>query len=121
MSPVGPLWVDVPLRWGDMDAQGHVNNAGIVDYLQEARVDFLLIGEKGHLLEGGVVVTRHEVVYKRPIVFSEPAGAGRHRPCVTWGPAGSSWATSCTTASNCARWPERPCARSTSRRGVPDG
>ena len=33
-----------PLRWGDMDAQGHVNNAAYLDYLQEARVDFLLSG-----------------------------------------------------------------------------
>ncbi len=33
-----------PLRWGDMDAQGHLNNAAFVDYLQEARVDYLLGG-----------------------------------------------------------------------------
>ena len=34
-----------PLRWGDLDAQGHVNNAVVVDYLQEARVAFLLSGD----------------------------------------------------------------------------
>ena len=34
--------VEVALRWGDMDAQAHVNNATYVDYLQEARVDMLL-------------------------------------------------------------------------------
>jgi len=69
-----PLVIDVPLRWGDMDAQGHVNNAGVAEYLQEARVDFLLLGENAHLLGGGIVVVGHEVVYKRPIVFSaEPA------------------------------------------------
>ena len=32
------------MRWGDMDAQGHVNNAAYLDYLQEARVAFLLSG-----------------------------------------------------------------------------
>ena len=32
------------MRWGDMDAQGHVNNAAYLDYLQEARVHFLLTG-----------------------------------------------------------------------------
>ncbi len=81
MSPAGPLWVDVPLRWGDMDAQGHVNNAGIVDYLQEARVDFLLMGRNGHMLGGGVVVVRHEVVYKRPIVFSDEPARVAIAPC----------------------------------------
>jgi acyl-CoA thioester hydrolase len=34
--------VRVPLRWVDMDAQAHINNAHVVDFLQEARVDFLL-------------------------------------------------------------------------------
>jgi len=39
--------VEVPLRWGDLDAQGHVNNARFIDYLQEARADFLLGGPHG--------------------------------------------------------------------------
>lgn len=67
---VAPLVVNVPLRWGDMDAQGHVNNGGIIDYLQEARVDFLLTGENAHLLGGGVIVVKHEVSYQRPVLFS---------------------------------------------------
>lgn len=60
-----------PLRWGDMDALGHVNNALFVDYLQEARVDFLLSGppELGELLETGVLVVSHHVEYQRPVVF----------------------------------------------------
>ena len=33
-----------PLRWGDMDAQAHLNNAAFLDYLQEARVHYLLSG-----------------------------------------------------------------------------
>ncbi len=28
---------DVAPRWGDLDAQGHVNNSLVADYLQEAR------------------------------------------------------------------------------------
>ena len=52
-----------------MDAQGHVNNAAYVDYLQEARVDFLLSGSAvlQGMLETGVVVTSHQVEYLRPI------------------------------------------------------
>ena len=61
-----------PLRWNDMDAQGHVNNATYVDYLQEARVDFLLGagGEVGaRLLDSGVLVVSHQVEYLKPVVF----------------------------------------------------
>lgn len=59
-----------PIRWGDLDAQGHVNNAVVVDYLQEARVDFLLTGPIGHLLDAGVIVVAHQVEYLASIEFS---------------------------------------------------
>ena len=57
------------MRWGDMDAQGHVNNASFLDYLQEARVDFLLSGPQvmHDLLESGVLVVSHQVEYLAPI------------------------------------------------------
>ncbi len=60
-----------PLRWGDMDAQGHLNNAAFVDYLQEARVDYLLSGPPvmHDLLATGVLVVQHQVEYRRPVVF----------------------------------------------------
>ncbi|MFW0111277.1 acyl-CoA thioesterase [Rothia sp. CCM 9416] len=32
---------EIPLRWGDMDAYGHVNNVTIVQILEEARVALL--------------------------------------------------------------------------------
>nr|WP_239579810.1 thioesterase family protein [Microlunatus panaciterrae] len=56
-----------------MDAQGHVNNAIYLDYLQEARVDFLLCGPPvmAQLLRTGVLVVSHQVEYLRPIEFSE--------------------------------------------------
>ncbi len=60
-----------PLRWSDLDAQGHVNNAVIVDYLQEARVAFLREGPASELLDSGVVVVSHEVEYHRPIEYSD--------------------------------------------------
>lgn len=61
-----------PVRWGDMDAQGHVNNGAFVDYLQEARVDFLHAGppELRDLLANGVIVAAHQVEYLAPVVFS---------------------------------------------------
>jgi acyl-CoA thioester hydrolase len=60
------------MRWGDMDAQGHVNNAAYLDYLQEARVHFLLTGPPAMqgLLDSGVLVVSHQVEYLKPIRFS---------------------------------------------------
>jgi len=56
-----------------MDAQAHVNNAAYVDYLQEARVNFLLAGppELAHLLDAGVLVVSHQVEYLAPVAFSD--------------------------------------------------
>jgi acyl-CoA thioester hydrolase len=33
--------VSVPIRWGDMDAQGHVNNTLYFRYMEQARVEWL--------------------------------------------------------------------------------
>jgi acyl-CoA thioester hydrolase len=33
--------VSVPIRWGDMDAQGHVNNTIYFRYMEQARVEWL--------------------------------------------------------------------------------
>ncbi len=61
---------EVPLRWVDLDAQGHVNNAVVLDYLQEARVQFLLRGPNAHLLGRAAIVVGHRVQYLRPVQFS---------------------------------------------------
>ncbi|HEU5485881.1 MAG TPA: thioesterase family protein [Microlunatus sp.] len=62
-----------PMRWGDMDAQAHVNNAAFVDYLQEARVDFLLTGPPvmHRLLDTGVLVVQHQIEYLHPVRFHD--------------------------------------------------
>ncbi|MFG2527934.1 acyl-CoA thioesterase [Streptomyces sp. NPDC048516] len=60
-----------PLRWSDMDAFGHVNNAVFVRYLEEARIDFmrrLAPGGGSPSFTGGSVVARHEIDYVRPLV-----------------------------------------------------
>jgi len=62
-----------PMRWGDMDAQGHVNNAVYLDYFQDARVHFLLSGPPvlGRMLDSGVLVVSHQVEYLAPVIFSD--------------------------------------------------
>ena len=35
------FWTEVEVRWGDMDAMGHVNNTVYFTYMESARIDFL--------------------------------------------------------------------------------
>jgi acyl-CoA thioester hydrolase len=48
----------IPIRWGDMDAMGHVNNTSYFRYLETTRIDWMhsLRGEVGANGEGIVVI-----------------------------------------------------------------
>ncbi len=67
--------VEVPLRWSDMDAYGHVNNVQFLRLLEDARVvGFEKWFSRGQsLLDSGIVVSRHEIEYRAPLTF-------RHAP-----------------------------------------
>ncbi len=66
-----PYVVEVPLRWSDMDAYGHVNNVQYLRLLEDARV----IGfrtwfpDRPTLVEEGIVVTRHAIEYRAPLTY----------------------------------------------------
>jgi len=63
-----------------MDVFGHVNNVVFLTYLEEARVDMFFHPDSPVLaLSEGVVVARHEIDYRRPLVHRpEPV------PIETW-------------------------------------
>lgn len=65
-----PFRCRVRQRWVDLDAQGHVNNAVIVDYLQQARVNWLWSGSNAHLLGESTMVVAHQVEYLGPVEFA---------------------------------------------------
>lgn len=64
---MAPFVYRCPMRWSDLDVQNHINNAKYVDYLQEARVEFLSSGANRGLLGHGVIVTRNQVEFLRPL------------------------------------------------------
>jgi acyl-CoA thioester hydrolase len=72
---------DSPLRWSDMDAYGHVNNARFLTLFEEARVALFFTGARQMGLtsfEDGIVISRHEVDYLRPVDYGTgPDGAAR--------------------------------------------
>lgn len=67
---------DVRVRYSDLDAQGHVNNARVITLLEEARVDWLYADAQRHgadQLVRAIVVANLNITYKRPIMFGPPA------------------------------------------------
>ena len=59
-----------------MDSFGHVNNVVYLRYLEQARVEWMFMTAKESGIKEfslGTVVARHEIEYKRPLVYrSEP-------------------------------------------------
>lgn len=63
---------ECPVRWSDLDAFGHVNNARFLTLFEEARVALMFVGGKEAGLtsfEEGIVIHRHEVDYLRPVDY----------------------------------------------------
>jgi acyl-CoA thioester hydrolase len=68
--------IEVPIRWSDLDAYGHVNNVEYLRYLEEARVYAFRewFGQDRSLLDEGVLVVRSEIDYLAQLPFTyQPA------------------------------------------------
>ncbi|MDH4585315.1 acyl-CoA thioesterase [Pseudomonas sp. BN415] len=59
----------IPVRWGDMDSYGHVNNTLYIQYLEEARVAwFERLGIAMNNVPQGPVVLQTLHTYLKPVV-----------------------------------------------------
>ncbi|MFW0797063.1 thioesterase family protein [Gordonia sp. CPCC 205515] len=59
---------DVPVRWSDMDAFGHINHARIVTLMEEARIAWLLsAGEEYAPLITSAMIVHVEIRYQRQL------------------------------------------------------
>ncbi|MGL5864070.1 MAG: acyl-CoA thioesterase [Phycicoccus sp.] len=66
-----PYRVEVPLRWSDMDAYGHVNNVQFLRLLEDARVVGIRewYPDRPSMLTEGIVVSRHAIEYRAPLTY----------------------------------------------------
>jgi acyl-CoA thioester hydrolase len=73
-------WWPVTVRWGDMDAMGHVNNMMYLQYLESARVGYFeAIGWGGRMENGqrqGPVVVSQTFNYRRQVVYPDELEVG---------------------------------------------
>ncbi|MDG4829103.1 thioesterase family protein [Solwaraspora sp. WMMD1047] len=73
------------LRWSDLDAYGHLNNARFLTLYEEARVAFMFAGGKAWgvgSFADGVVIARHEVDYLRPVDYAMGRDTAERAPTV---------------------------------------
>jgi acyl-CoA thioester hydrolase len=73
------------LRWSDLDAYGHVNNARFLTLYEEARVALMFVGGRAWGLSSfadGVVIRRHEIDYLRPVDYALGRATADQAPTV---------------------------------------
>lgn len=65
------------VRFRDLDALGHVNNAVFLTYIESARVAFLVdLGAASTSEEMSIIVARIEIDYRAPVSFGEEVEVG---------------------------------------------
>lgn len=62
----------IAVRWGDMDALGHVNNAAYFTYMEQTRIAWLEHTEAGTLRaqnEQGCVIVNAACTFHKPVLY----------------------------------------------------
>jgi acyl-CoA thioester hydrolase len=61
----------IPIRWGDMDAMGHVNNTVYFRFMEQARISWFdrLVPEEDAWHSTGIVIANASCNYKRAMTY----------------------------------------------------
>ena len=59
----------IPIRWGDMDAMGHVNNAVFFRYMEQARIEWYSHIGRGKKAGAETVVVHCYCTYYAPLAY----------------------------------------------------
>lgn len=70
----------VEVRYGDLDPQGHVNNAKYLTYFEQARIAYLielrLFNKDQSFMEIGVILADVHIAYHEPVYFRQNIKVG---------------------------------------------
>ncbi|HET7079673.1 MAG TPA: acyl-CoA thioesterase [Chloroflexia bacterium] len=110
----------IVVRFNDLDAMGHVNNAVYLTYCEMARVGYLrAVGGLGAFGQLDMILARAEVDYRMPIEFTDRLAVQVRATAI--GTKSFTLATACwSSAPAAATWPVRH-ARSSSATTTPPG
>lgn len=68
------------VRYGDLDPQGHVNNAKYLTYFEQARIHYLmqlgLFGRDQSFMEVGLIIADIHITYHAPTHYSDEIKIG---------------------------------------------
>jgi len=70
---------EIPVRWGDMDARGHVNNTVYYRYFESSRIAllrFLDIYEQPTEVRVGPILSFQSCYYKAPLTYPDTIHVG---------------------------------------------
>jgi len=72
----------IEVRYGDLDPQGHVNNARHLTYFEQARIAYMielgLFTKDQSFMEIGVILADIHITYLAPVYFGEQVKVGVH-------------------------------------------
>ena len=69
----------IEVRYGDLDPQGHVNNAKFFTYMEQGRVFYfkqLKLWEGGSFLDFGIILADVQMTFRKAIQFGDPIRVG---------------------------------------------
>lgn len=69
------------IRYGDLDPQGHVNNARYLTYLEQARVAYLIhlnLWDGQSFTDLGMILADVHITYRAPLLFGNQIQVGVH-------------------------------------------
>src|SRR5512138_972567 len=76
------FYYPIEVRYGDLDPQGHVNNAKHLTYFEQARVGYMielgLFTRDQSFMKIGVIVADVHITYLAPIYFGQNIKVGVH-------------------------------------------
>ncbi len=65
----------IEVRYGDLDPQGHVNNAKFLTYIEQGRVFYLKqlkLWEGGSFVNLGIILADVQITFRKAIQFGDP-------------------------------------------------
>src|SRR5512137_2216127 len=69
----------IEVRYGDLDAQGHVNNASYMTYMEQARVEYIRrlgLWDGKSFINIGIILADAQVSFRVPILYGQAIRVG---------------------------------------------
>lgn len=69
----------IEVRYGDLDPQGHVNNASYLTYFEQARIAYIAhlgLWSSGSFIDFGIILADAHLNFRKPVVFGQAVRVG---------------------------------------------